>query len=365
MALNLTNCKLLINAESFGFGPTAAAASFFPLLKGQVNRMSYIGDGHSLDIQRPLAYNEIYDLADMSEGQLIETLQQYDVFFTSLDFIRAEKARAAGLKVIIYDPLTWFWKEMPEAVKYCDLYLSQNFIGVNTILESYKAAMSGTLLPVPPILQADVPRREGRHVLLNFGGLMNPFWSEADAINYAAHMYKAVRAAVPMGEELIVCASEKIIKALPYMGAKSYPREEMLKVLAGSKYAFMTSGLGNIYDAAQFDLPTVWLPPTNDSQGQQLEMIQAEGYVDRAIAWHDVLDISPLDYRKEQSQVMKDIVKCVHGLDRASLCMKSSLDFIANARGSASKALIDVYGTSGDRAVALAVLSFIEKGGKE
>jgi hypothetical protein len=364
MALNLMNCKLLLNAESFGFGPTAATASFFPLLKGQVDRISYIGDGHSLDLQRPLAYDEIYDLADMNEEQLIETLQQYDVFFTSLDFIMAEKARAAGLKVVIYDPLTWFWKEIPEAVRHCDLYLSQNFIGVGALLKSYKALMSGTVLPVPPILQVDVPRREGRHVLLNFGGLMNPFWSETDAISYAAHMYKSVRAAVPIGEDLIVCASEKIVKALPYMGAKSYPREGMLKILAGSKYAFMTSGLGNIYDVAQFDLPTVWLPPTNDSQGQQLEMIQAEGYVDHAVTWHNILDISPLDYRKEQSQVMKDIVSCVHGLDRANLCMKNSLDFIVNAKGSASKALIDVYGTSGDKAVALAVLSFIEKGGK-
>jgi len=362
MDLNLTNCKLLLNAEAFGFGPTAAIASFFPLLKGQVDCISYIGDGHSLDLQKPLAYDAIYDSGDMSDESLADILKQYDVFLTAIDFIMAEKARKAGLKVIIYDPLTWFSKEMPNAVKNCDLYLSQNFIGVSDVLEEYREKMRGEAIAVPPIIQSKMPERKGQHVLLNFGGLMNPFWSEEDAIAYADAMYKAVAEALPEGEKLIVCASEKIAEALPHLNAQSYPREEMLKVLEGSKYAFMTSGLGNIYDAAQFDLPTVWLPPTNDSQGQQLDMIASEGYVDVALTWHGLLGVPELDYRKEQAKVIADIVNCVGSLPSVVLDFNKSLRQVSAQTSSQAKGLIDVYGTSGDEAVASEVLSFIKKG---
>ncbi|MEC9290840.1 MAG: hypothetical protein VX730_00390 [Pseudomonadota bacterium] len=364
MALNLTNCRLLLNAESFGFGPTAAIASFFPLLKGQVERISYIGDGHSLDLQKPLDYDAIYDSSNMRNTALEGILKQYDVFLTATDFIMAEKAKAAGLRVIIYDPLTWFWKDMPNAVKGCDLYLSQDFIGVGKLLKGYREKMKGEAVAVPPILQSKMPEREGQHVLLNFGGLMNPFWSEGDAIAYAEAMYKAVVDALPEGEELIVCASEKVAEALPHIHAQSYPREEMLKILEGSKYAFMTSGLGNIYDAAQFDLPTVWLPPTNDSQGQQLDMIASEGYVDIALTWHDLLGIPELDYRQEQAKVIADIVNCVGKLPSVNLNFNHALKQVSAQDSSRAKGLIDVYGTSGDEAVASVVLGFIEKGGQ-
>ncbi len=364
MALNLTNCKLLLNAESFGFGPTAAIASFFPLLKGQVERISYIGDGHSLDLQKPLNYDAVYDSGGMNDEALDKLLKQYDVFLTATDFMMAEKAKAAGLKVTIYDPLTWFWKDMPNAVKGGDLYLSQDFIGVGELLEGYREKMQGQAIAVPPILQSKMPERKGQHALLNFGGLMNPFWSEGDAIAYADAIYKAVAEALPEGEELIVCASEKIAEALPHMNAQSYPRKEMLKILEGSKYAFMTSGLGNIYDAAQFDLPTAWLPPTNDSQGQQLDMIASEGYVDVALTWHDLLGIPELDYRQEQSEVIADIVNCVGRLPFVKLDFNGALGQVSAQASSRAKGLINVYGTSGDEAVASAVLGFIEKGGQ-
>ena len=141
------------------------------------------------------------------------------------------------------------------------------------------------------------------------------------------------------------------------MNAQSYPRSEMLNIIAESKLAFMTSGLGNIYDAAQFDLPTIWLPPTNDSQGQQLQMISAKNMVDAHLDWGDI------DYKEPQEIVIDRIIKHVHALGSKALNTEMGECYreIKKSPHSRSHKLIEEFGTGGDAAVAKHVRAFLQK----
>jgi len=125
--------RLLLNAEPFGFGPTAAIADCFPHLREHFGKVGYVGVGFTLDLQRPLPYDSLHDVtgvpAELSDAVLADIFSQYDIFLTALDFCMAEKARAAGLTVVIYDPLTWYWKTIPQVVKDADLYIAQDFFG--------------------------------------------------------------------------------------------------------------------------------------------------------------------------------------------------------------------------------------------
>jgi hypothetical protein len=70
----------------------------------------------------------------------------------------------------------------------------------------------------------------------------------------------------------------------------------------------MTPGLGNIFDAARFGTPTIWLPPANDSQGRQLHMLAEREMVDGHLDWHTF--ISPqarIDYNAPQQEVLKQV----------------------------------------------------------
>ena len=49
--------KLLLTAEAFGFGPSAAIAQIFKFLREYVHTIAFAGTGHTLDIQRPLYYD--------------------------------------------------------------------------------------------------------------------------------------------------------------------------------------------------------------------------------------------------------------------------------------------------------------------
>ncbi|MBI1363159.1 MAG: hypothetical protein GC134_04170 [Proteobacteria bacterium] len=354
--------KVLMNAESFGFGPTAAIASFFPYLRPHVPTLGYIGEGHSLDLQTPLPYNDLHDCTNWSDSAILRVMRQYDVFVTATDFRMAALAKQAGLFTVIYDPLTWFWREMPDAVKACDMYLAQNFIGVADALAGYLPHMRAQAHTVAPILQKAVPLHKGDTVLINFGGLLNPFWSLADAVSYARSMYRAIKATLPVDVTPVVCASTAIAKALPEMNAKSYARADMLTLMAQSKLAFMTSGLGNIYDAAQYDLPTVWLPPTNDSQGQQLALLVNAGLTDQHIDWQHIDGSLAVDYHAPQAEVMAHIVRRVHGLAAPAARTAVAHAYAqVNALGhSKTRGLIQRFGTGGAEEVAGHILNILE-----
>lgn len=309
-----SSLRLLLNAEPFGFGPTAAIADVFPFLRGHFAQMGYVGSGHTLDLQRPLAYDAIHDLSGLeaadADRELAEIFARYDLFFTALDFAMAQKALAAGLKVFVYDPLTWYWQEIPPVVRDVDLYIAQNFFGVKERL-AREAEKFRSPQVVPPIIGEAVPRQgDNDIVLVNLGGLNNPYWSAEGTLTYARLILEAF---LPDGrhKDVIVAANTAIARALPGYGVQNLSRSEMQNVLARAKYALMTPGLGNVYDAARFDIPTIWLPPANDSQGEQLALLSAHDMVDGAVDWHELLDMTPVDYSSEQVEVLRKVACAV------------------------------------------------------
>jgi len=175
---NLKDIKLLLNAEAFGFGPTAAIASFFPYLRAKVGYLAFVGKNHTLDLQKTLAYDKVFDISGLSseeeKKELKKIMQNYDAVLTALDFKVAEIAKQSDLFTGIYDPLTWYWKTIPSIVKEADIYLAQNFIGVIEKLKD-EAVSFGKVEIVPPIVEK-ITRNDSKYILLNLGGLLNPFW---------------------------------------------------------------------------------------------------------------------------------------------------------------------------------------------
>ena len=306
--------RLLLNAEPFGFGPTAAIASFFPHLRDKFDTIGYVGKHHTLDLQRDLPYDMIHDVSDMPKNArwavLAPIFADYDVFVTAMDYKMAEYAQEAGLKVVYYDALTWYWPEISRSVQDSDLYLGQNFFGVEERLKAVFGerknvhAVPAIVPDVTPVLAED---RE--HILINLGGLQNPYWPVEKIADYARSVIRSIKDVLPKDQKVIIAGSEAIAKLLHDEGITTFPREAMEGVLAKSKIAFMTSGLGNIYDAAAYDIPTIWLPPANDSQGQQLDLLKAQGMIDAAIEWHDIIGCAPVSYIAEQIGVLQKIAE--------------------------------------------------------
>lgn len=350
--------KLLLNAEPFGFGPTAAIATFFPYIRETFEYVGYIGRNHTLDLQISLPYEAIHDVSNVSNEEIKKIICQYDVLVTALDFEIAEIAKSAGLKVIIYDPLAWYWRSIPKIVREIDLYLAQDFFGVRQRIEKDAGLFPKNIKIVPPIVTGKRGRISKRFTLISLGGLQNPLWSVDDALQYAKTFIEAIKECVSKDDELIIATSNAIVERLNDPGIRSYSRAEMISILENTKYAFMTSGLGNIYDVAEFDIPVIWLPPANDSQGQQITLLKNHNMSDGQIDWSDLG--GRIDYFDEQAKVLKGIKEMISLIDHDFIvkAVRQNYDRISKKEISIIASLLDEFGVNGAQVVGESIFEY-------
>ena len=244
--------KILLNAEAFGYGPTAAIADIFPFIRKHFKHVAYIGEGHALDLQRGLAYDEIYTL-----DKFDTVAPNYDIFFTALDFKQADRAQHIGLMTVIYDPLTWYWPKIPDIVKKKNvLYIAQDFFGVRKRIEAEQLRA----VIVPPIIFRHLCSQQKNKVLINLGGLICPFLSIEKAKQYVEIILNALKQ-INYQFEFIIATSASLAELMDNPSVKNYSRADIKSMLPMVKCALITPGLSNIYDMASHNIPCE--PPFN------------------------------------------------------------------------------------------------------
>jgi hypothetical protein len=357
----------LVNAEAFGFGPTAAIADFFPYLRERFEHIAFIGRNHSLDLQRNLGYNALYDISnqDKFENRFKQIASEYDLFFTACHFKKALITHSLGIPTVLYDPLSWYWPEIPTEVGQDILYIAQNFYGVRQRLEDYSGRFSNFKI-VPPIIPTSVPAKSPKFVLINLGGIQNPLWSLDTSSNYARVVIHALKKTIPAGENIIIATSKGIAERLNDPLVKTYSRQELLDLFPSVKYAAMTPGLANIHTSARFDIPTLFLPPANDSQGQQLLKIQENNLIDAKIDWSDIFSDLNFNYITNQALSLAGINAALSRLDDdrynkvfEKLCAQA-VQTISKMESSRTTKLVQEFGDGGAKYVADTLSEFVE-----
>ncbi|HBR70645.1 TPA: hypothetical protein DIC20_01000 [Candidatus Dependentiae bacterium] len=365
----ISNQKVLLNAESFGFGPSAAIAQIFTYLRDHINHISYIGTGHTLDLQNKLPYNAIYNYEEpdiaTQKNNFSEIVKNYDVFITATDFQAAQWAKELGLKVIIYDPLTWYWSNIPPIIKKADLYISQNFLGVAQRLKSTAFPTKSVL--IPPIVKIPPSKIETDHILVNTGGLFNPFIEQKNLLDFAHILFNSIDDILKNYDQHIdYVSNQAIARSISTIPIKTMQPSEIQVTLNNAQFAIMTPGLGNIYEAAAMKKYVIWLPPANDSQGQQIQLLRDNNISDYAIDWHEILDNqNPIDYRKPQEEVLIQISHCIQRLSCEKKAQKKFKELVykyiidikcnLNKKPSLTK-LIDLFGENGTQIAAHKIL---------
>lgn len=367
--------KVLLNAEPFGFGPSAAITELFPYLRTKIDHLSYTGTGHTLDLQRNLPYDNIYDYgaADPNErkAKFTAIAQQYDLFITACNYEAAEWAKDLGLKLVIYDPLTWYWATLPTIISQADLYIAQNFFGVIERIENESTKFPEYAV-VPAIVSAFHRNDEEKNIkdiaLINMGGLSNPYIQNENFIIFAKMVFDSANDSLaPKFDEIVYATSAAIATATKdTYPAQTLQPQQIQKILNNSRVAIMTSGLGNIYEASMLQKFVIWLPPANDSQGQQVKLLEKHGMLDFAIDWHDILqDEPPIDYFAPQLETLKRIAICIEKLsnnleaqEKFKNLLEGALSVIeANPHASPALAkLSHIFGVNGAKKSAEAIL---------
>ena len=353
--------RVLVTAQAFGFGPAAAMAQVFDHLRPRVRYLAFAGAGHTCDIHEALPYDAVHRLPELGTGEAFGRLcADHDAALVACDFPATEAAKAAGIPVGIYDPLPWYWPAWPQVVSSADLYMCQDFFGVR---ERARDAGRGDIVIVPPMLPTRVraASRRSHHALLNLGGLRNPFLSQEDCVSYARLMLLALfPVAARLYAEVHVATSHSIALDLrrEVPAARTLSPQEAQRRLGSSEIAAMTPGLGNIYEAAALAARVFWLPPTNATQGLQLDALRQRGLAPFAADWHDLLPgRAPIDYRGSEPEVTASVVDAIRSVSGEPAAIERlRAPFLEAHRAPATpnplNALIDSFGVGGDRIVA-------------
>lgn len=336
--------KLLLNAESFGFGPTSAIAEIFPYLREAFEYIGFVGSYHTLDLQRSFPYDEIIDLSGKDLLAFTTVVEKYDLFLTALNFGKAERTVALGIPTIIYDPLTWYWPKIPAVVANKEvLYLAQRFHGVRERFEREKESF-GQYVAVAPFTHLQERDKNPNILLLNMGGLINPYWPSDCYKKYVHTVIQAVKAVADPSLKLEIICSNQISQLLPDENIRTYTREEILALYPKVKIAIQTPGLANIYEGAVMGHPTLFLPPANDSQGQQLDLLREHNQVDAFIDWEN-----KVSYKAPQREVLDQIKERIMDLSSASLTkqMQEGLESLSQKTTLLLPSLLKQFGTGG------------------
>ena len=297
---------LLCTAENFGFGPAAALERLVPHLRQQGLALEYAGCGITLDLHRnnpAYAATHALDARAPAGGQALRhLLRSRRALLSVCDIQAAEAGCAAGAFVVLYDILAWFRRPVPAVFAQVNLLLCPRFFG----LQSHLAAHGIThAQEVAPLIPAALPPQEAyrRPVLLNLGGLRTPFTSDDQCAAYAQAVIDAVRLATGV-EAPTVLVSQQIGARLQRAEVHTVSAQETRVWLASADLAFMTSGLGNIFDAAGQGARVCFLPPMSDSQGLQAIALRERRLVPLTLDWHDLVPQPPINYTKSKQETV-------------------------------------------------------------
>lgn len=349
--------KLLMNAEIFGYGPSAAISMFLPKLKKHFDHVAFIGSKFSLEIQSE-SFDAVYDLKDMEK--IIDT---YDVFFTALDFKMAEISVKHNVPTIIYDSLTWYWKTIPKIVKSNKvLYIAQNFLGVSERINNESDMFNLTCIVNPIIEPIDLYSKGHKDiVLLNLGGIKNPYWSNDTIIKYTKEILRNLPKNLPKNLNIVIIGNSLISNHFVEITTKSY--KEVLLLLPRVKLSIVTPGLGNIYDNANYHIPTIFLPPVNDSQELQASLMEKHDFVEHNISWEDIG--IKIDFTKTQKNIMEQIKNAIDILsiniefqENFKNKLLESCEKSKNLTTSKCSKLLTLFGNSGTNQVIKATRTF-------
>jgi len=184
-------------AEPFGFGPSSSLAQILAFLSQKMagHGFTYIGTGHSIDLQKRLSHYQgrIIDCdSSMASGyqQMQAQFKPNDLLISVCDFNAAKAANEAGIDTLIYDPLAWYWKQIPAICSEVDLYICQDFF--NTKQQLAESHIKNAV--VVPAFTPDIPPNDERNdFLLSLGGLSNPLFQETECTDYARILFAAAQ----------------------------------------------------------------------------------------------------------------------------------------------------------------------------
>jgi len=313
--------KLVLAAENFAFGPIGKLLDVADLLKEQTHELVFAGFGTSLELARNFPFNKIHEIDTdnpNSNSALESVISQADMLISSMDIQSILVAKKLGKLTTWIDCLFWFWDSIPDQVLDVDLFIRERLIEDSENEKKFGPRIKN-LLSVGPIIGRIENTIKKHQALISYGGAEAPYWYKAGRdTNYPFIMTNILQKNIDwtLFDRIIVATNERVAKELtdrfkntPFEFA-CLPHDTFIKELSQSEIILITPGLVTAELSFASKTPTIFLPPSNNSQYLQLDEFRKYGLAPASVHLSDFmtkLDLRGMPLRDSTKEVLKQL----------------------------------------------------------
>jgi hypothetical protein len=338
---------ILFDAEPFCFGPISTLLNIVKEMRNtpSLADLDFVLLGTLTSKQLAETANLFERIVDCDTTQIGDLQQCSDYFKSASLFISNTNvrsvyfAKAIGVCPVVYiDTLFWMWDRLHITSKDADLYIIQDFLGVNANLDRWKSLMPahkviGPLIngSIKDIVKASSDLGSRRRIMINFGGIesvhfkTNPFVDKFMAMLFANNTgvlgKYSFEFVIAGGGSTISRMNEQYSQHPQIDRIGTLSQDEFVDELARADKVIMLPGLTSFYEAVFLEKDAFFLPPQNYSQLLQLQLYKkhvADGF--QGYLWPSVPGENEYDSILDRPLPEMDGVKVVQEKVQAFLC---------------------------------------------
>ena len=277
--------KILVSAESFGYGPIATCLSVIKELKKYKDvSVDFIGSGISLEQAKLSGYFDKYYVCDTFDFDSLKKFEnvfkQYNIFFSSENINGAIFGLQFIKNTYYVDNLVWMWDKIPnELGKVKKFFISEtfpckeNFNRVGNVIEN--PVFIG---PVRDLKISNIQNKKNQ-LVINVGGASSFLFEQSVVNEFYNKIINDILSTneINQFDSIIICGGSKVINNLklekekPNIRIATLANEEYIRIMSESSHCIMSSGLGNFIETLNKDTNIMYLPAVNYSQLLQLQ----------------------------------------------------------------------------------------------
>lgn len=291
--------RILVSAESFGYGPITTGLNVVKELKNHPNlKLDFIGSGIALEQAEmsgffdKLYICDTFDNKDLEKN--IDIFKKYDILLSSENVNGAIFALKNGVKNTYYiDNLMWMWDKIPEGLNNVKKFFISETIPCE---ENFNRIGKNIVNPlfVGPVRNFNKKNCSTKNqLIINIGGAESFLLEHNLIIKFYNKIINDILSNIHTDrfDSILICGGRRVLKEIVLekenkkVKIKTLAHEDYLKEMEESEYCILASGLGNFIESVGKNKNILFLPPINYSQLLQLDYYSKENLGFEIINW--------------------------------------------------------------------------------
>ena len=278
--------KIVFDVEPFGYGPMA---STLPIVKnlhdviGDSCEFALLSSGSQLKLAKlsGVPFDGLYDM-NIMDFYAEFGYSENDLYISNLHYHSMKKVVSLPVKKVYIDPLFWMWDRLQIQPNEVDLYIVQNFFGLEQQCNRLKVSCPHVVNPIVSYTKSDfLDQKKDLDCFISLGGIDNAYFDVN--IGFFIKLIEClIQTRFLSGKSFVVacgsntiCALKEAFSGYSNIVFTTLGEKDFCRMIVRSKYFISNAGILTYYDALALGVNPFFILPHNYSSYQQFELIKS------------------------------------------------------------------------------------------